>query len=180
MSKADKIFDSWSIHREAESERDRKRKCRSNTKSCAWIGSKSLTFDWFKHGQHSNWHVPWVLNWIRQLRRVAAATVRHPPEPSYRHSNRFWCAHPIDEDTSARGKYAAIVLAPIANVQVKYDGMRIITCAIRMAERRPDWIWPKWTTPVTPTSSSIPSQWFGFEKWSSFSMPHGFAPLPQL
>ena len=57
---------------------------------------------------------------------------------------------------------------------------RLHTCAIRKADRKPDWICPKCTTPVTPTTSSMPSQWFGFENWSSFSGPHGFAPLPQL
>lgn len=54
------------------------------------------------------------------------------------------------------------------------------TWAIRMAPRRPDWIWPRCTTPVTPTTSSMPSQWFGLLNWSSFSGPHGFAPEPQL
>ncbi len=61
--------------------------------------------------------------------------------------------------------------------------IRILMCppwAILMAERRPDWIWPRCTTPVTPTSSNIPSQWFGFENWSSLSGPQGFAPEPQL
>jgi hypothetical protein len=33
---------------------------------------------------------------------------------------------------------------------------------------------------VTPTTSSIPSQWLGFENWSSFSGPQGLAPEPQL
>lgn len=55
-----------------------------------------------------------------------------------------------------------------------------ITCAILRAERKPDWIWPRWTTPVTPTTSNIPSQWLGFENWSSFSGPQGLAPEPQL
>ena len=51
---------------------------------------------------------------------------------------------------------------------------------MRIADRSPDWIWPKWTTPVTPTTSSIPSQWFGTENWWSRSKPHGLAPEPQL
>jgi len=55
-----------------------------------------------------------------------------------------------------------------------------LTCAILKADRKPDWIWPRCTTPVTPTTSSIPSQWLGFENWSSFSGPQGLAPEPQL
>lgn len=55
-----------------------------------------------------------------------------------------------------------------------------LTWAILKAERKPDWIWPRCTTPVTPTTSSIPSQWLGFENWSSFSGPQGLAPEPQL
>lgn len=62
---------------------------------------------------------------------------------------------------------------------VSFDCIQF-TCAIRIADRRPDWICPKCTTPVTPTTSSIPSQWFGLVNWSSFSGPHGFAPDPQL
>ena len=56
----------------------------------------------------------------------------------------------------------------------------LFTWTIRIADRRPDWIWPRWTTPCTPTTSSIPSQWFGFVNLSSFSGPHAFAPEPQL
>lgn len=56
----------------------------------------------------------------------------------------------------------------------------ITTCAILIADRNPDWIWPKWRTPVTPTTSSIPSQWLGIENWSSRSNPQGLAPDPQL
>lgn len=55
-----------------------------------------------------------------------------------------------------------------------------LTWAILKADRKPDWIWPRCTTPVTPTTSSIPSQWLGFENWSSFSGPQGLAPEPQL
>ena len=49
-----------------------------------------------------------------------------------------------------------------------------------MADLRPDWIWPRCMTPVTPTTSSIPSQWLGLLNLLSFSSPQGLAPEPQL
>ena len=51
---------------------------------------------------------------------------------------------------------------------------------ILIAALKPLWICPRCTTPCTPTTSSIPSQWFGLVKFSSFSGPHAFAPEPQL
>ena len=58
--------------------------------------------------------------------------------------------------------------------------VRILTWQRRIADRNPDWICPKCTTPVTPTTSNIPSQWFGLVNFSSFSTPQAFAPDPQL
>lgn len=53
-------------------------------------------------------------------------------------------------------------------------------CEIRIPLRRPLCICPRCTTPVTPITSSIPSQCVGLPKLSSFSTPQGLHPAPQL
>lgn len=124
------------------------------------------------------WYWPSKRNWKRQLRPVAESMAHHRPALEYPNANGFLYVHPENDDKKLR-KFK--IIAEILNLIIKRNEMlRVRTCAIRMADRRPDWIWPKCTTPVTPTTSSIPSQWFGLENWSSFSGPHGFAPLPQL
>ena len=55
-----------------------------------------------------------------------------------------------------------------------------LPCTILIADLSPLWILPRWTTPWTPTTSSMPSQWFGFVNFSSFSGPQMLAPEPQL
>ena len=49
-----------------------------------------------------------------------------------------------------------------------------------MADLIPDWICPKCTTPVTPTTSRSPSQWLGRENLSLVSWPQALAPEAQL
>lgn len=119
---------------------------------------------------------PLKRNWIRQLRRVVESMAHHLLALEYPNANGFLYDHPIEIMKINCEKFSRL----IRYFMGKKDENCVLTCAIRMADRRPDWIWPKCTTPVTPTTSSIPSQWFGLENWSSFSGPHGFAPLPQL
>lgn len=104
----------------------------------------------------------------RQRRRGFAPTARRQLARGCRNGDESWCGHPK--------KFVENFIKLLSGVELS----KLLTCAIRIADLRPDWIWPKWTTPVTPTTSSIPSQWLGLENASSFSGPHGLAPDPQL
>ena len=80
----------------------------------------------------------------------------------------FWCGYPVSNH-----KY-------VRNLNKAAHQTSTLTWTILMADFNPDWICPKCMTPVTPTISSIPSQWLGLLNLSSFSSPQGLAPDPQL
>lgn len=121
-------------------------------------------------------HSPLGQTSIQQHRTDFEPTALHRLVRGCRSVNGSWCDHPANYPTRA-------YWISYESGNNYHNGGEISwwnTWAIRIADRSPDWIWPKWTTPVTPTTSSIPSQWFGLENWSSFSGPHGLAPEPQL
>ena len=48
-----------------------------------------------------------------------------------------------------------------SSLGIVVDDIHSLAWTILMADLSPDWICPRCTTPVTPSTSSTPSQWFG-------------------
>ena len=116
--------------------------------------------------------LPWGQTSGQRCHRGTEPRARRPPEQAARSSCEFWYGFP----EGSRGERI--------NYRPHYIHFSsrccLHTCTIRIADLIPDWICPKWTIPVTPTTSSIPSQWLGFENLSLVSWPQALAPDAQL